>query len=98
MTGWDEELDAFEIRLAQQWRALAAGRPQDVESFSSSPGAALGPLPARVSDRARTLAAAADALTAELAARTAAVARQLKLVSVLRIPEQAASSFLYTHV
>ena len=96
MTGWDEELDAFEARLHQQRCALAAGRPQDVESFA--PAAALGPLPARVTDRARTLSATADALTAELTARTVAVARQLKLVSVLRSPEQLASSFLDTHI
>lgn len=91
MTGWQEQLDAFEVCLAEQRRALAEGRPQDVEAFVP---AVAGTLPAELVERVRALSAQADALTAELSAATASAARQLQLVTVMKGRQQPTSSFV----
>jgi hypothetical protein len=91
VTGWDEQLDRFEASLADQCRALAEGRPQDVEAFVPRPA---GPLPAHLVERARGLSVQADALTADLAAATAAAARQLQLVTVMKGTRPQSSSYV----
>ena len=91
MTTWSEQLDRFEACLADQCRALAEGRPQDVEAFVPQP---VGPLPAGLAQRARALSEQADALTAELTAATAAAGRQLQLVTVMQRSEQPTSSYV----
>ena len=91
MTAWDEQLDRFEASLADQRRAVAHGRPQDVEAFVPL---AAGPLPADLAPRVRALLADADALTAELAAAAASAGRQLQLVTVMHGSSQPSSSYV----
>ena len=95
MTRWGDVLDAFQAHLAAQHRALEDGRPEAVRAFV--PATDLGPLPPHLAGRARAVATAAEALTAQLVVAADAAARQLRLVSVLRgSPEQPASSFVDT--
>ena len=90
MTTWSEQLDRFEACLADQCRALAEGRPQDVEAFVPQP---TGPLPADLLERARALSTRADALTTELASATASAGRQLQVVTVMKRSAQPSSSY-----
>ena len=92
MTPWQVCLDALSDHLAQQREALADGRPEDVRTFAPPPG--LGPVPADLAERLRSLAAENDALGAALAAAGAAAARQLQLVGVLHSPQPATASFV----
>jgi hypothetical protein len=56
---WDAVLDAFAERLAAQWAALTARQPVEVADFEPPEG--LGPLPARLKERAAELVAEAEA-------------------------------------
>ena len=91
MTGWDEQLDRFEQRLADQRLALTEGRPEDVTAFVPQPA---GTLPASLVERARALSAQADALTSELAAATASAARQLQVTTAMQGAQHSTSAYL----
>ena len=91
VTGWDEQLDRFEQRLADQRQALTEGRPEDVAAFVPQPA---GPLPASLVERARALSAQADALTTELAAATASAARQLQVTTAMQGAQHSTSAYL----
>lgn len=91
MTVWEQQLDRFEQRLADQRRAVAEGRPEDVVAFMPQPA---GPLPAELAGRARALSAQADALTTELAAATASAARQLQVTTAMQGTQRPTSSYL----
>jgi hypothetical protein len=72
---WDEALDALEQDLAAQRAALTAGQPTAPADFE--PPGDLGPLPARLVERARQLLAENQAVAAALQAAMARVEREL---------------------
>jgi hypothetical protein len=72
---WDAVLDDFAERLAAQRRAISVRRPADVPDFVPPEG--LGPLPARLQERARKLVAESEGVTAALEAALARVENEL---------------------
>lgn len=90
MTTWDQALDRFAAALAEQRVAAAQDEP---ELLAYSPPDDLGPLPARLAARARSLLAEAEQLTELLRTRSRGVQREIALLARHR-PEAAAPSFL----
>lgn len=75
---WDEVVEAFATRLADQRAALQAAEPDSVPPFAPPPS--LGPLPERLRDRAEALVQEAAELEAEMATRLASTTREVQAV------------------
>jgi hypothetical protein len=76
--GWEEALDAFGARLADQRAALAAGDAIDIPPFAPPPS--LGAFPRHLRDRAEVLLQVAAEVEAQLEAALAATAREAQVV------------------
>lgn len=75
---WDDALEAFASRLAEQRLALQSGDVDRVPPFAPPPS--IGPLPVRLRDRAEALLQEAAELQAEMATRLAATTREVRAV------------------
>jgi hypothetical protein len=75
---WDQVLDAFATRLAEQRAALHAGQADSVPPFAPPPS--MGPFPSTLRARAETLLQEAAELQAEMAASLAATTREVQMV------------------
>lgn len=76
--GWDEVIESYASRLAEQRAALNGAAPDSVPPFAPPPS--LGPLPERLRDRAEALVQEAIELQAEMATRLAATTREARTV------------------
>jgi hypothetical protein len=78
MRTWPDVLDAFEARIVEQRSLLDAGEAGTVAPFE--PPAGLGPLPAALLPRARTLLEESVDLVAELQGNVAHLKQDLAVV------------------
>lgn len=77
-TAWEQALEDFALRLADQRAALHAGHADAVPPFAPPPS--IGPFPAELRDRAEALLQEAIELQAEMAASLASTTREVRVV------------------
>lgn len=77
-TSWDQALEDFALRLAEQRAALHAGQPDAVPPFAPPPS--IGPFPEELRGRAEALLQEAIELQAEMAASLASTTREVRVV------------------
>lgn len=77
-TPWEQALEDFAARLADQRAALHAGQPDAVPPFAPPPS--IGPLPNDLRERAESLLQEAAELQAEMAASLATTTREVRVV------------------
>lgn len=89
---WSAWLDRLQASVTARRAALADGHHDSIVTDDLATD--LGPLPAALEGRARTVLGEHDALMAELTEACAASGRQLKLVSAMQHRTADASSFV----
>lgn len=75
---WDDVLEDFATRLADQRAALHVGQPDAVAPFAPPPS--MGPFPTELLSRAEGLLQEAIELQAEMAASLASTTREVRVV------------------